>query len=86
MVNKKTVWAVTNIALRLLVICLVVAALTALIYAVTKEPIEKGDRARKEEAIRNIFVDFGSYAADDLTADGFNEVYRVYNADAALIG
>lgn len=86
MVNKKTVWGVTNIALRLLVICLAVAALTALVYGVTKDPIADGERKSKEAAIRNIFADYGSSEEIELAADGFQAVYAVYDASAAHIG
>ena len=86
MVNKKTVWGVTNIALRLLVICLVVAALTALVFAVTKEPIRKGEEKRKAEAISLIFADCATYTEVDFAADGVNALYEVYDANGALIG
>ena len=87
MVNKKTVWGVTNIALRLLVICLAVAALTALVYAVTKDPIEEGERARKEEAIRLIFTEADSFTEDaSIVLDGANAVYAVTDASGARLG
>ena len=86
MVNKKTVWGVTNVALRLLAICLVVAALTALVYTVTKDPIAEGERARKNEAMRNLFSNYGSSEEIELTADGFQTVYAIYDTDAAPIG
>ena len=86
MVNKKTVWSVSNIALRLLAVCLVVAALTALVYSCTKDPIAEGDRLRKEAAIRNIFATCSSYEEIDLTADGFNAVYQVFDDDGNALG
>lgn len=86
MVNKRTVWSVASIALRLLAICLVVAALTALVYAITVEPIAKGERARKENAIRAIFADAGSYTETDMTGDGINAVYRISDAKAQHMG
>ena len=87
MVNKKTVWSVTNIALRLLAVCLVVAALTALVYNVTKTTIEEGDRFRKETAIRNIFAACSSYEEIELTDDeGFNAVYQVFDEGENALG
>lgn len=87
MVNKKTVWGVANIALRLLVICLAVAALTALVYAVTKDPIEEGERARKEDAIRLIFTEADSFTLDtDIVFDGVNAVYAVSDASGTHLG
>ena len=86
MVNKKTVWGVSSIALRLLVICLAVAALTALVYGVTKDPIAKGERARKESAIRGIFAEVGSFSETDMTGDGFNTVYKVFDGKPQFIG
>lgn len=86
MVNKKTVWSVTNIALRLLAICLVVAALTALVYAVTADPIAEGERTRKENAIRAIFADADTYTESDITGEGINAVYRVADSAAQNIG
>ena len=87
MVSKKTVWGVANIALRLLVICLAVAALTALVYTVTKDPIESGERARKEDAIRLIFAEADSFTEDKtVTLDGANAVYAVSDASGALLG
>ena len=87
MVNKKTVWGVTNIALRLLVICLAVAALTALVYAVTKDPIAQGERARKEEAIRLIFTEADRFTEDaSIVLDGANAVYAVLDANGKQLG
>ncbi len=86
MVNKKTVWGVTSIALRLLVICLTVAALTALVYAVTEKPIAAGERARKEDAICAIFTDAASFEETDMTGEGINAVYRVSDAAAQGLG
>ena len=87
MVNKKTVWSVANIALRLLVICLAVAALTALVFAVTKDPIEEGERTRKEEAIRLIFTEADSFTEDaSIVLDGANAVYAVTDANGAQLG
>lgn len=86
MVNKKTVWGITNIALRLLAVCLVVAALTALVFVITKDPIAKGEEQRKDAAIRTLFVDCDRYAEAELKADGVNALYEVYGANGALIG
>ena len=87
MVNKKTVWGVTSIAVRLLVICLVVAALTALVYAVTKDPIAEGERARKEDAIRLIFAEADSFTPDTgIVFDGVNAVYAVMDASGKHLG
>ena len=87
MVNKKTVWGVASIALRLLVICLVVAALTALVYAVTKDPIAEGERARKEDAIRLIFTDASGFTPDTgVVFDGVNAVYAVTDASGKHLG
>lgn len=87
MVNKRTVTYTVNIMLRLLVICLAVATLTALVYTVTKEPIEKGDRARKEAAIRLIFPELSAFPEDEsITGEGINAVYAVTDANGAHIG
>jgi electron transport complex protein RnfG len=86
MVDRKTVGGVVNITLRLLVICLVVAALTALVYAVTVDPIAKGESARKESAIRGIFAEAASFAETELMGDGINAVYRVSDGEAKEIG
>ena len=86
MVNKKTVKSVTSITLRLLLICLVVAALTALVYAITQKPIASGERTRKENAIRAIFADAASFSETDMTGEGINAVYRVSDALAQHLG
>ncbi|MBQ8356540.1 MAG: FMN-binding protein [Clostridia bacterium] len=87
MVNKKTVWSVANIGLRLLIICLVVAALTALVYAVTKDPIAEGELARKEEAIRLIFVDAADFAEDPaIVGTGVNTAFSVTDAAGNALG
>ncbi|MBQ9098937.1 MAG: FMN-binding protein [Clostridia bacterium] len=87
MVNKKTAWHVTNIALRLLVICLVVAALTALVYAVTVDTIAKGEQERKENAIRLIFTEADSFTEDpSIVGEGVNAVYAVADANGAPLG
>lgn len=86
MVNKKTVWSVANITLRLLAICLVVAGLTALVYAVTLKPIQKGERERKEQAIRGIFANAASFGETEMTGDGINAVYKVSDAEAQMVG
>lgn len=87
MVNKKTVGAVANIAIRLLVICLAVAALTAFVYAVTKAPIEAGERTRKEAAIRLIFADAAGFTEDaSVVGEGVNAVYAVRGADDTHLG
>lgn len=87
MQNKKAVTYTVNIMLRLLVICLVVAALTALVYAVTKAPIAAGERARKEAAIRTIFPQADAFTEDDgVTGEGFNAVYAVTDAQGTAIG
>ena len=87
MQNKKVVTYAVNIMLRLLVICLAVATLTALVYAVTKAPIEEGERTRKEAAIRLIFVDAAAFTEDGaVEGDGINAVYAVTDADGAHIG
>ena len=85
--NKEAVLFTLNITLRLLAICLAVAALVALVFTVTKDPIAEGDRARKEEAIRTLFADAASFDTDStLQGDGVNEVYRVKNAAGVTIG
>lgn len=86
--NKKTVLSVCNVAARLLAVCLVVAALVALVYTVTKETIASGERQRKEDAIRTIFPDTAGFEELDGIAleDGVNAIYRVKNKDNALIG
>jgi Na+-translocating ferredoxin:NAD+ oxidoreductase RnfG subunit len=86
-VNKRSVTYTVNIMLRLLVICLAVATLTALVYAVTKAPIEAGERARKEEAIRLIFPEADAFAEDgSIAGSGINAVYAVTDADGAPLG
>lgn len=87
MVNKKTVWGVCNIALRLLTICLVVAALAALVYAVTFEPIAEGEQARKEAAIRLIFAEADGFEEDTtIQIPGVNAAFAVKDADGAVLG
>lgn len=87
MKNKSSVTFVLNIMLRLLVICLAVAALTALVFVVTKAPIEAGDRARKEDAIRLIFPQAADFKEDAaVTGEGINAVYAVTDAGGAHIG
>ena len=87
MQNKKAMTYTVNIMLRLLVICLVVAALTALVYAVTKAPIAAGERARKEAAIRTIFPEADTFTEDySVTGAGFNAVYAVTDANEAPLG
>ena len=87
MVSKKTVWSVASIALRLLVVCLAVAALTALVYAVTKDPIAEGERTRKEDAIRLIFTEADHFAEDtSIVLGGANAVYAVFDASGTQLG
>ncbi len=74
------------VALKLLLICLVVAGLTALVFAVTKGPIEQGERARKEEAIRRIFPEAKSFTELSLEAEGVRAAYRVCDASGELLG
>ena len=87
MVNKKTIWSVCNIGLRLLIICLAVAALTALVYAVTEKSIAEGERARKEDAIRLIFADAADFAEDPtVVGEGVNAAYAVTDAAGVSLG
>ena len=85
--NKETVLFTLNITLRLLAICLVVAALVALVFSVTKEPIAKGELARKEAAIRTIFPEVASFDENEfIEVDGINLIYDVKNAEGQQIG
>ena len=87
MQNNKNVLHIVSVAARLLAVCLVVAALVALVFAVTKDPIAKGERERKESAIREIFPAAARFEErSDVTAAGVNAVYRVFDANGALLG
>ena len=84
--NKGAVSSSINIAARLLIVCLAVAALVALVFTVTKNPIAEGEKQRKEDSIRMLFADAASFEAIPLKADGVNEAFRVENAEGAVIG
>lgn len=85
--GNKSALHVISVGLRLLAVCLVVAALVALVHAVTKDPIENGERARKEGAIREIFPEVDKFEEQTgVTADGVNAVYRVFDKDNVLLG
>ena len=85
--NKAAVLSVLNITWRLLVICLAVAALVALVFEITEEPIAEGERSRKEEAIRVIFADAHSAEeAKGIESERINAVYTVKNEKGELIG
>ena len=87
MENKKSALHIAAVGAKLLVICLVVAALVALVHAVTKDPIDKGEQKRKQDAIEAIFPAVASFEQQEgVTADGVNAVYRVYDADKNLLG
>ncbi len=87
MLNKKTVLYAANITARLLLICLVVAALVAAVFVLTEKPIAEGERARKESAIRLIFAEANGFEEDAaITGDGINTVYVVKDANAAPLG
>ena len=77
---------VVRVTWRLLAVCLVVAALTAAVFAVTKEPIESGERARKEEAMRLFFPELSTYAEEKTTASGVNALYLVKDKDGGALG
>ena len=79
----KTVFRVTW---RLLAICLAVAALTAAVFAVTKGPIESGEKSRKEEAMRLFFPALASYEEETCDAAGVNALYRVTDKDGKALG
>ena len=84
--NKAAVLSVLNITWRLLVICLAVAALVALVFEITEEPIAEGERSRKEEAIRVIFADAHSAEeAKGIESERINAVYSVKNEKGELI-
>ena len=79
-----TVWRVTW---RLLLICLVVSALTAAVFTLTKGPIAAGERARKEEAMRLFFPTLAGFEQQTgIVADGVNAVYLVKNEAGEPLG
>ncbi len=85
--SNKSALHVISVGARLLAVCLVVAALVALVYAVTKDPIAKGEQDRKESAIREIFADCATFEEQkDVGSDGVNAVFRVYDKDKNLLG
>lgn len=85
--NKEALRSVANVALRLLLICLAVAALVALVYVITEQPIAQGERARKEDAIRTIFADATEFEeSNDTLGEGVNAVYIVKNSAHEIIG
>lgn len=87
MANNKSALHIISVGARLLAVCLVVAALVALVYAVTKGPIADGEKKRKEDAIRGIFADCDTFEEQkDVGADGVNAVFRVYDKDKNLLG
>ena len=87
MANKEATRAVVGITLRLLIICLVVAALVALVYTVTKDPIAEGDRARKEQAIRGIFAAADSFEeSKGIEGEGVLAVYYVLDQNGQGLG
>ena len=84
--SNKSALHIISVGARLLAVCLVVAALVALVYAVTKDPIAKGEQERKESAIREIFPACAAFEEKDVRADGVNAVFSVYDQDRNLLG
>jgi len=85
MANNKTALHIVSVAARLLAVCLVVAALVALVFAVTKDRIAKDEWARKEDAIREIFPAVSRFEErTDVTAPGVNAVYTVYGENGVI--
>lgn len=83
--RKEAVLSVLNITWRLLVICLAVAALVALVYAVTEKPIADGELARKEEAIRTLFPNVVTIQEEPgIEAEGIQTVYAIYDSDRII--
>ncbi len=86
MANNKSALHIVSVGARLLAVCLVVAALVALVFAVTKDPIAKGEQERKESAIREIFPACATFEEKDVKADGVNAVFCVYDQNKNLLG
>ena len=87
MKQNDTFRAVWRVTWRLLAVCLVVTALTALVFEITKGPIESGERTRKENAIRLIFSELDSFTEDkSISGEGVIAVYEVKDADGQLLG
>lgn len=86
--NKQAALAVLNVTWRLLVICLAVAALVALVFEITEEPIARGELTRKNDAIRAIFskadeIEEGKTVLSDKRV---NVVYDVKDAEGTFLG
>ena len=73
-----------NMTLCLLVICLVCSTLLALVYAVTKEPIEISTKARNEAAIKEVLPGTASIIEPDTTLT-FNGKSYTYNIAKAVV-
>jgi electron transport complex protein RnfG len=78
-----------NMTLCLLVICLVCSTLLALVYAVTKEPIEISTKARNEAAIKEVLPETASIIDPDstLTFNGKGYTYNIArDKDTTIVG
>ena len=78
-----------NMTLCLLVICLVCSTLLALVYAVTKEPIEISTKARNEAAIKEVLPETASIIDPDstLTFNGKGYTYNIArDKDKTIVG
>ena len=67
-----------NMTLCLLVICLVCSTLLALVYAVTKEPIEISTKARNEAAIKEVLPETAVKIEEERTVE-FEGASYAYN-------
>lgn len=87
--RKNDILHLLSVSARLLIICMVVAGLVAAVYALTEDPIQKGEEERKEAALFAAMPGAHSYALHKETLpdiSGVNAVYDMKDEAGNLLG
>lgn len=75
---------IATVALKLLLICAVVAAMLAIVNNITSPTIAHNELEKTEAALRDIFPELDEYQTLEIETDSASAVYAIKSADAYL--
>ncbi len=86
--NKKNIFDVLIISLKLLIVCAGIALLVAFVNDITKDKIADNQRIKTEEALKSIYGENAVYEESDIkdSDKAFKKMYLMYDENDEFIG